>query len=289
MEGETTEEAAIGQSPRLINTHARILLLLTTYQRNNTTLKNCYCMFVSIIVLLLSLWILCFPTWAVEQFPTANGTQTQGLSNSVDAFQTQRQQMVQQLRARGIQDEGVLIAISKVPRHRFVDPRLSNAAYQDFPLPLAYNQTISQPYIVAYMTEAAEISPNGRVLEIGTGSGYQAAVLGELVKEVYSVEIVPELARSARQTLNELGYENVHVKTGNGFEGWAEHAPYDAILVTAAPDHIPNALVNQLTARGRIVIPVGTLYQEMMVLVNTKDGLLKEKTLPVRFVPMTGG
>ncbi|MBV8887078.1 MAG: protein-L-isoaspartate(D-aspartate) O-methyltransferase [Chroococcidiopsidaceae cyanobacterium CP_BM_RX_35] len=246
-------------------------------------------MFVPVIVLLLSLWMLCFPAWAVEQFRTSSDIQTQGLSNSVDAFQTQRQQMVeQQLKVRGIRDKGVLKAISKVPRHRFVDPKFSGVAYRDFPLPLAHNQTISQPYIVAYMTEAAKISPNDRVLEIGTGSGYQAAVLGELAKEVYTVEIIPELAESACQIFNKLGYKNIHVKTGNGFEGWTEQAPYDAILVTAAPDYIPEALVNQLTVRGRMVIPVGTWDQEMMVLAKTKDGLLKEKAIPVRFVPMTG-
>ncbi|MBV9388071.1 MAG: protein-L-isoaspartate(D-aspartate) O-methyltransferase [Chroococcidiopsidaceae cyanobacterium CP_BM_ER_R8_30] len=245
-------------------------------------------MCVPIIVLLLSLWLLCFPAWAAEQSHASNGIQAQVLSSSVDTFQTQWQQMVEQLTVRGIQDKGVLKAISEVPRHRFVDPGLSNAAYQDSPLPLAYNQTISQPYIVAYMTEAAKISPNDRVLEIGTGSGYQAAVLGELAEEVYTVEIIPELAESARQTLNRLGYENVHVKTGNGFEGWAKQAPYDAILVTAAPDNIPEALVNQLSMGGRMIIPVGTWYQELMVLTKTEDGLLKEKTLPVRFVPMTG-
>jgi protein-L-isoaspartate(D-aspartate) O-methyltransferase len=125
------------------------------------------------------------------------------------------------------------------------------------------------------------------VLEIGTGSGYQAAVLGELAKEVYTIEIISKLAEKARQTLSELGYQNVHVKTGDGYQGWAEHAPYDAIIVTAAPDHIPEALVNQLALNGRMVIPVGTWYQEMMILTKTEDGVLQEKTIPVMFVPLT--
>ena len=138
------------------------------------------------------------------------------------------------------------------------------------------------------MTEAAEISPKDKVLEIGTGSGYQAAVLSELAKEVYTIEIIPQLAESARKTLSQLGYRNVHVKTGNGYEGWAEYAPYNKIIVTAAPDDIPGALVQQLAINGKMVIPVGSLEQEMMVIIKTPNGLRKEKTIPVRFVPMTG-
>jgi protein-L-isoaspartate(D-aspartate) O-methyltransferase len=231
---------------------------------------------------------LCFPGGAVEKFHDST-IQLQSLSNIVDEFENQRLQMVkQQLHARGIQNRAVLNAISKVPRHRFVAESQANLAYGDYPLPISHDQTISQPYIVAYMTETAEISLNEKVLEIGTGCGYQAAVLGELAKEVYTVEIIPELAETARKTLSELGYKNVHVKTGNGYQGWAEHAPYDAIIVTAAPDHVPEALVNQLAPNGKMVIPVGTSNQEMVVIAKTRHGLIEKKTIPVRFVPMTG-
>ncbi len=206
----------------------------------------------------------------------------------VEEFDSLRQLMVErQIRARGIKNAAVLDAISKVPRHRFVDPSLAHLAYDDYPLPIGYDQTISQPYIVAYMTEAAEISPTDKVLEVGTGSGYQAAVLGEIAKEVYTIEIIPELAARASQTLKELGYTNVHVKAGDGYQGWKEHAPYDAILVTAAPDHIPEPLVNQLALDGKMVIPVGSWYQELVVLKKTQEGIQEEKTIPVRFVPLT--
>ena len=202
-------------------------------------------------------------------------------------FDRQRLQMVeQQLRDRGIQDEAVLNAMSKVPRHKFVPPSQVSAAYQDRPLPIGYDQTISQPYIVAYMTEAAEIFPTDIVLEIGTGSGYQAAILGELAKEVYTIEILPELAEQASRTLTELGYQNIFTKQGNGYIGWEEHAPYDAILVTAAPDRIPQPLVDQLVPNGKLIIPVGTLFQELLVMEKTEDGLVKERSLPVRFVPL---
>jgi protein-L-isoaspartate(D-aspartate) O-methyltransferase len=176
--------------------------------------------------------------------------------------------------------------MATVPRHRFVLPSDVQFAYGDHPLPIGYDQTISQPYIVAYMTEAARISPEGRVLEIGTGSGYQAAVLAELAREVYSIEIIPELAERARTTLRELGYTNVHVRTGDGYLGWPEHAPFDAILVTAAPDHVPPALVEQLAVNGRMVIPVGEEEQEMRVLTKTAQGVLEQQTFRVRFVPL---
>jgi len=176
----------------------------------------------------------------------------------------------------------------KVPRHRFVRPGAENLAYEDHPLQIGSGQTISQPYIVAYMTEAAEISPTDKVLEIGTGSGYQAAILGEVAREVYTIEIIPELAESARSILAELGYANVHVKAGNGYLGWPEHAPFDAIVVTAAPDQVPQALVDQLAVGGRMVIPVGSANQDMMIIERTKSGVVERRTIPVRFVPMTG-
>lgn len=238
----------------------------------------------------LCLTLLCLPACAVEiSYNNSSSVSIQKVNYPKDEFQIQRLQMIEkQIRARGIKNKAVLKAMSKVPRHLFVDPSFADLAYQDHPLPLAHNQTISQPYIVAYMTEAAEISPKDKVLEIGTGSGYQAAVLGELAKVVYTIEIIPQLAESARKTLSQLGYRNVHVKTGNGYEGWAEYAPYNKIIVTAAPQDIPEALVQQLAINGKMVIPVGSLEQEMMVIIKTPNGLRKEKTIPVRFVPMTG-
>jgi protein-L-isoaspartate(D-aspartate) O-methyltransferase len=210
------------------------------------------------------------------------------LSRTANAFSEQRQQMLsQQIKARGIKNKAVIEAISKVPRHLFVAPSLVNWAYADSPLPIDYGQTISQPYIVAYMTEMAEIGPKDKVLEIGTGSGYQAAVLSELAQEVYSIEIIPELGQKAAQTLKKLGYNHVHIRIGDGYEGWPEHAPYDSILVTAAPEQIPPALVDQLALNGKMVIPVGKYFQEIVILTKTIDGLEEERTIPVRFVPMT--
>ena len=194
----------------------------------------------------------------------------------------------QQIRARGIEDGSVLNAMMKVPRHKFVPETLAKEAYIDSPLPIGLNQTISQPFIVAYMTEAADISKKDKVLEIGTGSGYQAAILGELAKEVYTIEIIPELAERSTQVLQQLGYKNVFVKTGNGYLGIPEQAPFDAIVVTAAPDEIPQALVDQLAVNGKMVIPVGTENQEMLVIKKTKKGVTEKRTMKVRFVPMTG-
>jgi protein-L-isoaspartate(D-aspartate) O-methyltransferase len=193
-----------------------------------------------------------------------------------------------QIEARDIRSPAVLAALRKVPRERFVPAGAVDVAYADHPLPIGLGQTISQPYIVAYMTEAAEISPNDKVLEIGTGSGYQAAILGEVAREVYTIEIIPELAERARSVLAELGYANVHVKAGNGYLGWPEHAPFDAIVVTAAPDEVPPALVDQLAVGGRMVIPVGSANQDMMIIERTKSGVVERRTIPVRFVPMTG-
>ncbi|HEX6308467.1 MAG TPA: protein-L-isoaspartate(D-aspartate) O-methyltransferase [Longimicrobiales bacterium] len=192
----------------------------------------------------------------------------------------------EQLRARGIRNRSVLEAMGRVPRHRFVPAPLEAAAYRDHALPIGFDQTISQPYIVAYMTEAADVSPTDRVLEIGTGSGYQAAILGELAREVYTIEIVAGLAARARTLLRELGYANVHVRTGDGYQGWSEHAPFDAILVTAAPDHVPPALVEQLAVNGRMVIPVGSGEQELKLLRRTAKGVVVQTMLSVRFVPL---
>ena len=193
-----------------------------------------------------------------------------------------------QIAARDIKDPRVLEAMRRVPRHEFVPEAMRGNAYLDSPLPIGHDQTISQPYIVAYMTEALELDKTHRVLEIGTGSGYQAAVLGELAKEVYTIEIVAPLADRARQTLKNLGYQNVHIRTGNGYLGWPEQAPFDRVMVTAAPDAVPPALIEQLKVGGLMAIPVGVGDQELRILRRTTSGLELLRTLPVRFVPMTG-
>ena len=206
---------------------------------------------------------------------------------SAEQFELERKQMVEsQIRARGIKDPKVLAAMSKVPRHQFVDPWWQDFAYRDRPLPINHHQTISQPYIVAYMTQAAHISPGDRVLEIGTGCGYQTAILGEIAKQVYSVEIIPQLAQKASCTLTELGYKNIEFKTGDGYQGWSEHAPYNAIIVTAAPEYIPPALIEQLAINGNMVIPVGKWSQDIMVITKQENDIVMKKTIPVRFVPM---
>jgi protein-L-isoaspartate(D-aspartate) O-methyltransferase len=204
-------------------------------------------------------------------------------------FAKQRQLMVQQqLVTRGINDARVLGAMAKVPREEFVPPDARAAGYEDGPLPIGYGQTISQPYIVAFMTEQLRPKPSDRVLEIGTGSGYQAAILAELVSEVYSIEIVEPLVKNAEATLQRLGYKNVHVKIGDGYKGWPEEAPFDAIIVTCAPDKVPQPLVDQLKDGARMIIPVGDRFAQQLYLLEKKNGQLKQSaTLPVRFVPMT--
>jgi protein-L-isoaspartate(D-aspartate) O-methyltransferase len=203
-------------------------------------------------------------------------------------FAARRQRMVeQQLKPRGIKDERVLAAMAKVPREEFVPADARPSAYEDGPLPIGYDQTISQPYIVAFMTEQLRPKPSDRVLEIGSGSGYQAAILAELVRDVYTIEIVEPLAKSAEATLQRLGYKNVNVKVGDGYKGWPEEAPFDAIIVTCAPEKVPQPLVDQLKDGGRMVIPVGERFAQQLYLLEKKSGQLKESaTLPVRFVPM---
>ena len=204
-------------------------------------------------------------------------------------WDAERRRMVDdQLRARDIRNPRVLDAMLRVPRHLFVPDAERARAYGDFPLPIGHGQTISQPYVVAYMTEVLRLTGGERVLEVGTGSGYQAAVLGELAKEVYTIEIVEPLADRAREILSRLGYRNVQVRTGNGYLGWPEHAPYDRIMVTAAPDDVPPALVEQLAIGGLMAIPVGAIAQELRILRRTPTGLETLSSLPVRFVPMTG-
>ena len=225
----------------------------------------------------------------VDSVGPQNARQQQAAPRGPEEHSRARRRMVEeQIRARGIADTSVLRAMEKVARHLFVPEELRHLAYADRPLPIGMEQTISQPAIVAYMTEAAGVSKKEKVLEIGTGSGYQAAILGELAGEVYTIEIIPELAEGARQVLEELGYRNVFVRTGNGYLGWPEKAPFDAIVVTAAPDEIPQALVDQLAVGGRMVIPVGTDNQEMMIVEKGRKGVTKRRTIPVRFVPMTG-
>ncbi|MFQ5951826.1 MAG: protein-L-isoaspartate(D-aspartate) O-methyltransferase [Candidatus Omnitrophota bacterium] len=207
-----------------------------------------------------------------------------------EMFAAQRRNMVEyQIEGRGVTDKNVLRAMMEVRRHLFVPRNLKDAAYEDTPLPIGYGQTISQPYIVAYMTEAAELAPDDRVLEIGTGSGYQAAVLSKIVKKVYTIEIIKELADSAASRLKRLGYDNVNVKWGDGYKGWPEHAPFDAIVVTAAPPEIPEELIGQLKIDGRMVVPVGSFFQELYLITRTESGYEKEPLLPVRFVPMVHG
>lgn len=207
-------------------------------------------------------------------------------------FATARKAMVErQLQGRGrdIKDERVLKAMGEVRRHEFVPEDQRIFAYQDRPLPIGHEQTISQPYIVAFMTEKLDSKPEDRILEIGTGSGYQAAVLARLVKEVYSIEIVKPLAERAEATLKRLGYRNVTVKAGDGYKGWKEHAPFDAVIVTCAPNHVPKPLVEQLKEGGKMIIPVGEQFglQHLYLLKKVKGRIEQQAVLPVRFVPMT--
>jgi protein-L-isoaspartate(D-aspartate) O-methyltransferase len=210
--------------------------------------------------------------------------------NSESDLRARREAMVeQQIRQRGVTSARVLDAMRSVPRERFVPAELRSQAYEDGPLPIGSGQTISQPYIVAYMTEVLDVAPSHKVLEVGTGSGYQAAVLSELVREVYTIEIVPELARRAEGVLGDLKKTNVHVRAGDGYAGWPEQAPFDRIMVTAAPEEIPRPLVDQLAPGGRLVAPVGSQGgpQWMTIVEKTSAGVTERRTIPVQFVPFT--
>lgn len=200
----------------------------------------------------------------------------------------ERERMVkQQIISRGIRSKAVLNAMRKVERHRFVPAEVSREAYNDYPLPIGEGQTISQPYIVAFMTEALDLKPSNRVLEIGTGSGYQAAILAEICKDVYTIEIIESLGKRAEQTLRQLGYANVHVRIGDGYFGWPEAAPFDAIIVTCSPTDVPKPLQDQLAEGGRMIIPVGEGQVQELVLISKENGKLKRQhRLPVLFVPM---
>jgi protein-L-isoaspartate(D-aspartate) O-methyltransferase len=212
------------------------------------------------------------------------------VTNANDAFLMARKRMVrEQLSSRDITNTRVLAAMTQVPRHEFVPEKLRSRAHDDRPLPIGHDQTISQPYIVAFMTERLELKPADRVLEVGTGSGYQAAVLSVLVAEVYSIEIVAALAQRAETDLKRLGFKNVQVRTGDGYKGWPEAAPFDAIIVTCAPEKIPQPLIEQLKDGGRLIIPVGPAWnQELILLRKQGDRLERRAVLPVGFVPMTG-
>lgn len=220
----------------------------------------------------------------------ATGAGCRDESHESDDMTEQRHEMVRaQIQARGIQDPRVLDAMRDVKRHLFVPSESTEDAYEDFPLPIGEGQTISQPYIVALMTELLETKPTDHVLEVGTGSGYQAAVLSRLVADVYSIEIVKSLSDIAAKRLDLLGYDNVHLRVGDGYNGWAEHAPFDAIIVTAAPPEIPQTLIEQLADGGRMVVPVGTNYQELL-LIEKEDGETSKRVITaVRFVPMVKG
>jgi protein-L-isoaspartate(D-aspartate) O-methyltransferase len=201
----------------------------------------------------------------------------------------EREAMVaNQLEARDIHDERVLAALRRVPRHRFVRPEESAWAYEDRPLAIGHGQTISQPYVVAFMSQALALTGTERVLEIGTGSGYQAAVLAELAREVWTIELLTPLGERARTTLAELGYANVHVRVGDGYQGWPAAAPFDAIIVTAAPEHVPAPLLDQLAPNGRMILPVGAEVQELILVRPRASGYSEERLLPVRFVPLLG-
>ena len=217
------------------------------------------------------------------------GADTASLQGEDSQFHKQSLSLVESIKAKGVRDERVLNALASVPRHRFVDDSLKSNSYDDNPLPIGQGQTISQPFVVAYMTEALNLRGDERVLEIGTGSGYQAAVLSRLVKAVYSIEIIPELAAKAKAALTATGITNVHQLVGDGYQGWSEQAPFDAIIVTAAPPAIPEKLVEQLKIGGTLVVPVGEngKIQWLLKLTKEPDGSVEKQTLiPVRFVPM---
>lgn len=208
---------------------------------------------------------------------------------SGDNWADDRRAMVDnQIKKRGVSDQRLLDALNKVERHLFVPEGYRSQAYADHPLPIGENQTISQPYIVALMTEWLQLDGDEKVLEIGTGSGYQAAVLAELAAEVFTIEIVEPLAKHSENLLDSLGYENVTVRCGDGYAGWAEQAPFDAIIVTCAPPEIPQPLIEQLADGGRMVVPVGDFWQELVLIEKFGDDIFETNILPVRFVPMTG-
>jgi len=234
------------------------------------------------LLFLILVTVSCSPSyWCTGQEKPENG----------EGYAKRRMAMVDQLEhGYRIRDKKVLEAMRKVPRHEMVPPRMRPHAYEDRPLPIGDGQTISQPYIVALMTQLLELKGGEKVLEIGTGSGYQAAILAEIAGQVYTIEIVETLAKRAKVDLERLGYKNIVTRCGDGYKGWKEHAPFDAVIVTAAPEHVPQPLIDQLKEGGRLVLPVGPQHyvQELVRITKTKDGVKRENVLAVRFVPMTG-
>ena len=212
-----------------------------------------------------------------------------GLLEADNSFYQNDKMISEQIIARGISDKRVIEAMRRVDRRLFVSFLYRQRAYYDGPLPIGHDQTISQPYIVAYMTEALELNSDDVVLEIGTGSGYQAAILAEIVKQVYTIEIIEPLAREAQERLMRLGYKNIEVKYGDGYKGWPEHAPFDKIIVTAAPEDIPEELINQLKVGGKMILPAGAYFQRLYLITKTAQGFDKKPLIPVIFVPMVHG
>jgi protein-L-isoaspartate(D-aspartate) O-methyltransferase len=243
----------------------------------------------ALIALLVGAWSTGCGGCSTNSSTISSNAQLSSTAQEAAEFGKLRALMVRdQLQGRDVKDPRVLAAMLKVPRHEFVPRSLIGAAYEDSALPLMLGQTISQPYIVGYMTQALGLKGEERVLEIGTGSGYQAAVLAELVGQVFTIEIIPELTDRAQRILLGLGYGNIHFKTGDGYAGWPEHAPFDAIIVTAAPDHLPQPLIDQLRVGGKMIIPVGRYEQDLVLVEKGPNGISRTSTIPVRFVPMTG-
>jgi protein-L-isoaspartate(D-aspartate) O-methyltransferase len=244
----------------------------------------------SLAVLLIAPYTMTFQGGCATNWtPATHKEQTQTPAPELEEYAALRERMVRhQLQARDIHDPRVLAAMRKVPRHEFVPDGLRASAYEDSALPLEHGQTISQPYIVAYMTQALELRGTERVLEIGTGFGYQAAVLAEAAAEVYTIEIIPQLQERARTILDRLGYKNIHFRVGDGYLGWPEAAPFDCIIVTAAPENVPQPLLDQLRDGGRMIIPIGSMNQDLVIFEKEKSGIKRRTTIPVRFVPMTG-
>ncbi|MBD3332020.1 protein-L-isoaspartate(D-aspartate) O-methyltransferase [candidate division GN15 bacterium] len=238
----------------------------------------------------MSRWILTLAaSIAVSLALNACGSAEQKRTDNTNYEKRRHAMVARQLMSRDIEEQAVIDAMAAVPRHRFVPEDVRDMAYSDHPLPIGHDQTISQPYIVALMTELAQVDSSEKVLEVGTGSGYQAAVLAELCDSVFTMEIVEPLGRRADSALNALGYgDRVHVRIGDGYKGWPEQAPFDAIVVTAAPEKAPPPLIEQLADSGRLVIPVGDFYQDLIVIERRGDSTIRYPVIPVRFVPMTG-
>ena len=233
----------------------------------------------------LAFLLLMIGVWAIIS-GCGNEAMTQGNDHT---RQVERDRMVDtQIVPGGVTDRAVVAAMRRVPRHRFMPESESEDAYGDFPISIGHEQTISQPFIVAYMTQALQLKPDEKVLEIGTGSGYQAAILAELVSKVFTIEIVEPLAARAKEVLAELGYRNVIVRTGDGYQGWPEESPFDAIILTAAPKQVPSPLLEQLAVGGRLIVPVGAYPQRLLLIRRTEEGYQETELLPVAFVPMTG-